>query len=64
MDLTPLQIEILVMVANGLSGKECAQLLKHTESTIESYRGRMIKQCGCRNSAQLVTWGFKNKYLI
>ncbi len=63
-ELNNTEREILVHIANGLSGKQIAPIMKYKETSIESYRYRMVRRCGCKCSAKLVAWGFKNKYLI
>lgn len=62
--LTDTQRQILVSMANGMSAKEMAQEQGTTLHAVERQRWLMMRKTGCRNSPQMVAWGFKNKYLI
>lgn len=55
--------ELIQLIASGFSSKEIACLMRHTESTIDSYRNRLLKRVGVRNAPQLVAWAFRNRIL-
>jgi len=55
---------ILVHMANGLSAKDISQETGLTVANVERYKVRMLRKLNCRNSCQVIAWGFKNKYLI
>ena len=55
--------ELLKAIANGLTTKEIAPVLKMTESTAETYRIRLIKKVGVHNTAALMAYAFRNGIL-
>ncbi len=61
---SPSERYILVAIANGLSTKEISAELRLSIQTINTYRIHLMEKTNCRNSCQLIAWGFKNKYLI
>jgi DNA-binding NarL/FixJ family response regulator len=48
------ELELVRMIAAGLASKEIAIESKHAETTIESYRSRLLRKYQVRNAAQLV----------
>jgi DNA-binding CsgD family transcriptional regulator len=59
----PYQLEIIRGIADGYSNKELAEILHYTNATLETYRGRLIKQYGCRNGFQLVSLAYREGWL-
>lgn len=55
--------EIIRLLSKGLLCKEIAPLVGRAESTIETYRTRLLKKVGARNACHLVAWGFMNGIL-
>jgi DNA-binding NarL/FixJ family response regulator len=55
---------ILEMIANGLNAKEMASEARMTYCSMHSTIWRMLEKYDCRNRAHLVSYGFKNGYLI
>lgn len=67
-DVPPVQLtfqekELLKAIAQGLTTKEIAALLKMTESTTETYRIRLIKKLRVSNTAGLLAYAFRNGIL-
>lgn len=61
--LTYSEQELLKAIANGLTTKEIAPVLKMTESTAETYRIRLIRKVGVHNTAALIAYAFRNGIL-
>lgn len=57
------EMQIIQMVAEGMSNKEMASKLNRTEATVESWRTRIIKDYDCRNAAHLVSIAYKKGIL-
>jgi len=55
--------ELLRGIAGGLTTKEMSIQLKMTEATTETYRTRLIKKLGVRNTAGLMAYAYKNGLL-
>jgi DNA-binding NarL/FixJ family response regulator len=55
--------ELLTTIAQGLTTKEIASLLKMSEATVETYRIRLMKKVGVQNAAALMAFGFSNGLL-
>jgi len=54
--LSPRQIEILTLVARGLTYKEVGAALHLSERTIKYHVGEMLKRLHLKNRAQLITY--------
>jgi DNA-binding NarL/FixJ family response regulator len=54
--LTPRQLEIAVLVADGLSAKEIAARLHLSPRTVEFHRREIYTTFGIKNTALLVRW--------
>lgn len=61
--LTFQEKELLHGIASGQTTKEIALSLKMTESTIETYRIRLIKKVGLTNTAALLAYSYRNGIL-
>lgn len=55
--------ELLKAIANGLTSKEIATLLKMSETTAETYRIRLIRKVGVPNTAGLIAYAYRNGIL-
>ena len=53
-DLNKVELEIIKLVANGLTNSEIGKLMKMSQRTIEAYRNKIIKKLEVNNSAQMV----------
>jgi len=61
--ITPKQLEVLKLLANGYSSEEIAKQLGNSNRTIDSIRRDMLKTFSVNNVAHLIAWGFRNGYL-
>jgi len=61
--LTDRELEILRLVAKGKSNNEIAEDLFISIHTVHSHRKNMIKKLGLKNTAELVSFAFKNSLL-
>jgi DNA-binding NarL/FixJ family response regulator len=57
--LTPRQIEVLRMVAEGHRTREIAATLKLSVKTVESHRGEVMKRLGMHDIVSLVRYAFR-----
>jgi len=62
-ELSQIEIDILTYISAGKTADEIALLIFKSTRTIEGYRQKMLEKTGCRNIAELVSWGFKNNVL-
>ena len=53
---SPRELEVLVLVAKGLSSKEAAEHLAISPTTVDTYRRRIAVKLGSRNRAALVRY--------
>jgi len=61
--LTDRQVEILTLVAEGLSNAEIGKRLWIVEDSVRSHMRRMAKQMGCGDRAGMVALGFRSGLL-
>jgi DNA-binding NarL/FixJ family response regulator len=59
-DLSPTEIKIIRFISKGYNSKEIASILGYETSSIEKYRGLIVKSLELRSSSQLVSWAFAN----
>ena len=62
--LTKREIEIISLLAKGLSTKEIAEELKRSFHTIETHRGNIKNKLGCKNVAEIATMGYRMGLVI
>lgn len=58
-NLTKREIEILILIVKGYSGKEISNLLILSEHTIRSHRKNILKKTNSRNSKELIRKAFE-----
>lgn len=62
-DLSPKQIGIIHLLAQGMTTIDIAEEINITQSTVETYKAQMFKAYSVRSAAQLVSWAYQNKIL-
>ncbi len=58
-DLTPRQLDILRLVAEGRSNKQIAATLKIRPCTVRNYMTTILGLLGCENRTQLALWAVR-----
>jgi DNA-binding CsgD family transcriptional regulator len=58
--LSPREIEVTRLLAQGKSNKEISQMLKISVRTVETHRRRAMKNLGFHSLAQLATYAMRN----
>ncbi|HEV7333124.1 MAG TPA: response regulator transcription factor [Flavisolibacter sp.] len=61
--LTPREKKILQMICQGQSSKEIAQVLFVSKRTIDSFREKIMKKTGVKNSMQLLRYALKEEII-
>jgi DNA-binding NarL/FixJ family response regulator len=57
--LSPRELEVLKMVADGLRTKEIAARLGIGAKTVDTHRARLMKKLGCGSTAELVRYAIR-----
>lgn len=58
------EIEVLTLVAEGLTNRKIAGRLTATEETVKSHLRHLTAKLNARNRAHMVALGFRRGYLI
>ncbi|HBB86516.1 MAG TPA: DNA-binding response regulator [Blastocatellia bacterium] len=58
--LSDREFEVLRLIASGKTVVEVANILSLTESTISTYRGRILEKMGMKTSAELTYYAIRN----
>ena len=61
--LTNREIEILKLVAEGLTSKEIAELLSISIRTVEHHRANLLKKLNLKNTADLIKHAIQNGFI-
>jgi PAS domain S-box-containing protein len=54
--LTPRQIEVVALVARGLTNRDIAETLVISKDTVDNHVERILRRLGVRNRAQIARW--------
>jgi DNA-binding NarL/FixJ family response regulator len=55
-ELTPRELEIAALIAEGLSNAEIAERLVLSRGTVGNHLGHMLRALGVRNRVQIAVW--------
>jgi len=58
--LTPRELDILLLLAQGMSNDEVARALVLETSTVKSHLARMLPKLGVKSRLQAVVWAYQN----
>jgi PAS domain S-box-containing protein len=62
--LSKREIEVLDMVCKGLSTSEIAVIMNVSQRTVDTHRANLLNKTGCKNTAELVMYAIRKKYII
>ncbi len=57
------EIEVLRLLVQGMNSKEVADQLAISHTTINKHRQNLLLKTGCRNTAELIQFAYKNRLL-
>lgn len=58
--LTPRELEVLALIAHGLSNRQISEKLVVSEATVKTHVARVIMKTGCRDRAQVVAVAYRS----
>ena len=61
--LSERETEVLLLICQGLSNQEIAERLFISKRTVDKHRANILDKTGCRNTANLVVYAFKNSLI-
>jgi DNA-binding NarL/FixJ family response regulator len=59
-DLTPRELEVLTLIAEGLTNTEIAERLVVSAATVKSHANHIFAKIGARDRAQAVVYAYAN----
>ena len=59
--LTPRELDIILLLAQGMSNDEIARELVLEQSTVKSHLARILPKLGVRSRLQAAVWAYQNK---
>lgn len=62
-DLTSREIDVLKHISMGLTNDEISAKLNISTNTVRTHRANLISKTGCANTASLVMFAIKNKFV-
>ncbi|MCZ8250545.1 response regulator transcription factor [Microcystis sp. LE19-195.1E] len=63
-ELTPTELKVVQLVAQGLANREIAEKLNVSQRTIESHVSNMLHKTGLHNRTELAQWAIKSNKLL
>ncbi len=60
-ELSEREIEILILICQGLSNQEIGEQLFISKRTVDKHRANILEKSQCKNTAQLVMYAIKNQ---
>lgn len=63
MDFSSRELEVLTLIAAGLTNHQMSEKLFLSKRTIEGHRQSLIQKAGVNNTAALVGWAMRNKLI-
>jgi len=61
--LSARETEVLIEIALGLSNDEIANKLNISAATVRTHRAKLLTKTGCTNTASLIMYAIKNKFI-
>lgn len=61
-DLTTRELEIMVLICQGLTSQEISERLHISAKTVETHRSNLFLKAGVRNVAGLICWAVRNQF--
>jgi len=63
LNITPRELEVLELLAEGLSNKETADRMFVSERTIVGHKSNLMAKTNCKNTVALLAYAIKNKLI-
>jgi DNA-binding NarL/FixJ family response regulator len=63
-ELTPTELKVVQLVAQGLANREIAEKLNVSQRTIESHVSNMLHKTSLHNRTELAQWAIKSNKLL
>ncbi|CAD5981526.1 putative transcriptional regulator ycf29 [Planktothrix tepida] len=60
-ELTPTELRVVQLVAQGLANRDIARIMKVSQRTIESHVSNMLGKTGLHNRTELARWALESK---
>ena len=61
--LTDRELEVLRLIAQGMSNAEIGEALFLSEATVKTHVGRLLRKLGCRDRVQAVVFAFRTGFI-
>jgi DNA-binding CsgD family transcriptional regulator len=61
--ISPREKEILLLIAQGMSGKQIADMTGISENTVANHRKSLLRKTASKNMAELIHYALVNKII-
>ncbi len=63
-ELTPTELKVVQLVAQGMANREIAEKLNVSQRTIESHVSNMLHKTGLHNRTELTQWAIESNIIF
>lgn len=63
MDLKPIELEMIALIAAGMTTRQTAKITKYTRNTVDTMIDRILAKTGAKNRPSLIAFAYQTGIL-